>query len=116
MSEVSGVTSTTEGAEAVIGSLVMPTLLAGGHRATASPGVWSVFTVPNYRRFVAGQSISLVGSCYLPVLLLTPYAGLIIDRHDKRRLLMLTSAVLGLTRWSSAPRRWATSSPSGRSS
>ena len=117
-------TSTSGGAEAAIGSPVMPTLLAGGRRATASPGVWSVFTVPNYRRFVAGQSISLVGSWtetiaiallvlsvthssitlglvvatrYLPVLLLTPYAGLIVDRHDKRRLLMLTSTVLGLT-------------------
>ncbi|CAN5698813.1 MFS transporter [soil metagenome] len=88
------------------------------------PSVRMVLTVPNYRRFVAGQSVSLVGSWaetialallvldlthssitlglvmatrYLPVLLCTPYAGLIVDRHDKRRILMLTSTVLGAT-------------------
>ncbi|MET0699496.1 MAG: MFS transporter [Mycobacterium sp.] len=92
--------------------------------APARPSVRMVFGVSNYRRFVAGQSVSLVGSWaetialallvldlshssitlglvmatrYLPVLLCTPYAGLIVDRHDKRRILMLTSTVLGAT-------------------
>ncbi|KRD05941.1 hypothetical protein ASE48_17520 [Mycobacterium sp. Root265] len=87
-------------------------------------GVRDVFGVPNYRRFVSGQSLSLIGSWaetialallvlqltrsplvlglvmstrYLPVLLATPYAGLIVDRSDKRRVLTLTNAVLGLT-------------------
>jgi MFS family permease len=81
----------------------------------------AAFSVPNYRRFVIGQSISLVGSWtetvaqallvleltrsgvwlglataarYLPVLLLTPYAGLIVDRADKRRVLLVTQASL----------------------
>src|ERR1700749_3354082 len=81
----------------------------------------AAFSVPNYRRFVIGQSVSLVGSWtetvaqallvlqlthsglwlglataarYLPVLLLTPYAGLIVDRADKRRVLLLTQASL----------------------
>lgn len=87
-------------------------------------GVRDVFGVRNYRRFVAGQSLSLIGSWaetialallvlqltrsplvlglvmgtrYLPVLLATPYAGLIVDRSNKRRVLALTNAVLGLT-------------------
>jgi MFS family permease len=81
----------------------------------------AAFSVPNYRRFVIGQSISLVGSWtetvaqallvlqltnsgvwlglataarYLPVLLLTPYAGLIVDRADKRKVLLITQASL----------------------
>jgi MFS family permease len=81
----------------------------------------AAFAVPNYRRFVIGQSVSLVGSWtetvaqallvlqltssgvwlglataarYLPVLLLTPYAGLIVDRHDKRTILLVTQASL----------------------
>jgi len=87
-------------------------------------GVRAVFAVPNYRRFVTGQSVSLIGSWtetialallvldlthssltlgfvmatrYLPVLVGTPYAGLIVDRHDKRHVLMMTNTVLGLT-------------------
>jgi MFS family permease len=81
----------------------------------------AAFAVPNYRHFVIGQSVSLVGSWtetvaqallvlqltssgvwlglataarYLPVLLLTPYAGLIVDRHDKRTILLVTQASL----------------------
>ncbi|WP_422743441.1 MFS transporter [Mycobacterium sp. WMMD1722] len=92
--------------------------------ATHRGGVRGAFGVPNYRRFVAGQSLSLIGSWaetialgllvlqlthsplvlgfvmgtrYLPVLLATPYAGLIVDRSSKRRVLMLTNGVLGLT-------------------
>lgn len=86
--------------------------------------VRAVFAVPNYRRFVAGQAVSLVGSWaetialgllvldtthssitlglvmatrYLPVLLCTSYAGVLVDRNDKRHVLMLTSTVLGAT-------------------
>ena len=81
------------------------------------PGVLAVFRVANYRRFAAGQSVSLIGSWtqdiaqallvwqvthspiklglvvasrYVPVLIGTPYAGLIVDRHDRRHVLMLT--------------------------
>src|ERR1700761_9149547 len=90
----------------------------------------AAFSVPNFRRFTIGQTVSLVGSWtetvaqailvlslthsgvwlglataarYAPVLLLTPYAGVIVDRYDKRRILLLTqswlaaaSLVLGL--------------------
>jgi MFS family permease len=100
----------------------------------------AAFSVPNYRRFTIGQTISLVGSWtetvaqallvlqlthsglwlglataarYLPVLLLTPYAGVIVDRDDKRRILLLTqsslaaaSLVLGLLVLTGAIRLW----------
>jgi predicted MFS family arabinose efflux permease len=89
------------------------------HPAAVRP--LAAFAVPNYRRFVIGQSVSLVGSWtetvaqallvlalthsglwlglataarYLPVLLLTPYAGLIVDRADKRTVLLITQAAL----------------------
>jgi MFS family permease len=81
----------------------------------------AAFSVPNFRRFVIGQTVSLIGTWtetvaqallvlhmtgsgvwlglataarYLPVLLLTPYAGLIVDRADKRRVLLFTQASL----------------------
>jgi predicted MFS family arabinose efflux permease len=81
----------------------------------------AAFAVPNFRRFVIGQTVSLVGSWtetvaqsllvlalthsglwlglataarYLPVLLLTPYAGLIVDRVDRRTVLLATQASL----------------------
>lgn len=90
---------------------------------TAAPGVRAVLAVPNYRRFVSGQSISLIGSWtetialallvldlshsplmlglviatrYLPVLLGTPYAGLVVDRCEKRHILMITNTTLGV--------------------
>ena len=108
----------------------LPCSPRGEQNAAPSPGPQSirsalaVFAVPNYRRFVGGQSISLIGSWaetvalallvlkltdsatvlglvmgtrYLPVLLGTAYAGVIVDRHDKRRVLMLSSSVLGAT-------------------
>jgi MFS family permease len=50
---------------------------------------------------------------YAPVLLLTPYAGVIVDRRNKRRILLLTqsslagvSLVLGLLVLSGAVRLW----------
>jgi MFS family permease len=100
----------------------------------------AAFAVPNYRRFTIGQTISLVGSWtetvaqailvlrlthsgawlglatasrYAPVLLLTPYAGVIVDRYSKRRILLLTqsslaaaSLVLGLLVVTGAIRLW----------
>ena len=98
--------------------------MTDAEQAVRRDGVRGVFGVPNYRRFVSGQSLSLIGSWaetialallvlqltrsplvlglvmgtrYLPVLLATPYAGLIVDRSNKRRVLTLTNAVLGLT-------------------
>ena len=82
--------------------------------------------IPNYRKFFLGQAVSLAGTWMqsvalawlvlqltgsatwlglnialqtLPVLLLGPYAGVVVDRVDKRRLLVgtqLTAAVLAL--------------------
>ncbi len=80
-------------------------------------------SVPNFRRFFIGQSISLVGTWMqsvaqswlvftlthsatalggvvalqtLPVLLLGPYGGVIADRVDKRRLMIVLQSVMGL--------------------
>ena len=78
---------------------------------------------PNYRRYFRGQAISLVGTWMqtvaqswlvleltgsgtdlgvvvalqtLPVLLLGPYGGVVADRVDKRKLMMLLQAIMGL--------------------
>jgi MFS family permease len=78
---------------------------------------------PNYRRWYAGQGISLVGTWMqtiaqgwlvytlsgsgtelglvvalqmLPVLIFAPYAGVIADRVDKRRLIIAVQAVMGV--------------------
>ncbi len=91
--------------------------------AEARQRLFAAFAVPNFKRFVSGQGISLVGSWtetvaqavlvlqltnsakavgfvtaarYLPVMLLTPYAGLIVDRSDKRRVLILTATCLAM--------------------
>jgi MFS family permease len=80
-------------------------------------------SVPNYRRYVGGQSISMIGTWMqmtaqawlvltlthsstalgviialqtLPVLLLAPYGGVIADRVDKRRLMIVLQAAMGL--------------------
>ena len=80
---------------------------------------------PNYRRWYAGQGISLVGTWMqtiaqgwlvytlsgsgtelglvvalqmVPVLILAPYAGVIADRVDKRRLIIAVQAVMARAR------------------
>ncbi|HTX01629.1 MAG TPA: MFS transporter, partial [Acidimicrobiales bacterium] len=77
----------------------------------------------NYRKYFSGQVISLIGSWMqmialpwlvyertrsgtdlglvvavqsLPVLLLAPYGGVVVDRMDKRRLLMITQSTQGV--------------------
>jgi MFS family permease len=84
---------------------------------------FAALDTPNYRRYFAGQAVSLVGTWmqtvaqgwlvleltgsgtalgmvaaaqFLPLLLLAPYGGLLADRMDKRRLLLLTQSALGL--------------------
>jgi len=79
--------------------------------------------VSNYRRYFAGQIVSVSGnwmqmvaetwlmleltgsgvavgltaaSQFLPILLFGAYGGLIADRYDKRRLLMLTQTVMAV--------------------
>lgn len=84
---------------------------------------FAALSVPNYRRYIGGQSISLVGTWMqmtaqawlvltlthsstalgvivalqtLPVLLVAPYGGVIADRIDKRRLMIALQSVMGL--------------------
>jgi MFS family permease len=89
----------------------------------ASRLTFAALAVPNYRRYFAGQSISLIGTWMqmtaqawlvlslthssatlglivalqtLPVLLLAPYGGVIADRMDKRRLMIMLQSAMGL--------------------
>jgi MFS family permease len=84
---------------------------------------FAAFEVPNYRRYISGQSVSLIGTWMqmtaqswvvlklshsstvlglivalqtLPVLLLCPYGGVIADRVDKRRLMIVLQTMMGL--------------------
>ncbi len=84
---------------------------------------FAALEVPNYRRYISGQSISLIGTWMqmtaqswvvltlshsstvlglvvalqtLPVLLLGPYGGVIADRVDKRRLMIILQTMMGL--------------------
>jgi MFS family permease len=84
---------------------------------------FSSLSVPNYRRYFTGQAISLIGTWMqttaqawlvltltnsatdlglvvalqtLPVLLLGPYGGVIADRVDKRRLMIVLQSLMGV--------------------
>lgn len=84
---------------------------------------FSSLRVPNYRRYYSGQAVSLVGTWMqsialtwlvyvlthssldlgltvgaqtLPVLLLGPYGGVIADRVDKRRFMVVLQAAMGV--------------------
>ena len=84
---------------------------------------FAALSVPNYRRYYGGQAISLTGTWMqmtaqawlvlelthsgaalglvvalqtLPVLLLAPYGGVIADRLDKRRLMILLQSAMGI--------------------
>jgi MFS family permease len=84
---------------------------------------FAALAIPNYRRYIAGQSVSLIGTWMqmaaqswlvltltgsattlgvivalqtLPVLLLGPYGGVIADRVDKRRLMIALQIAMGL--------------------
>jgi MFS family permease len=85
--------------------------------------MFEALRVPNFRLYFAGQAISLVGTWmqgvaqswlvlqlsrsgtvlgfvvaaqFLPVLLAGPYGGLLADRADKRRLLLVTQSTLAV--------------------
>jgi MFS family permease len=95
----------------------MKRLVAPLHRTFSALGI------PNFRRFFYGQSTSLIGTWMqsvaqswlvytlthsatalgaviaiqtLPVLLLGPYAGVIADRTDKRRLMVVLQSLMGV--------------------
>ena len=84
---------------------------------------FAALAIPNYRRYIAGQSVSLIGTWMqmaaqswlvlsithsattlgvivalqtLPVLLLGPYGGVIADRVDKRRLMVTLQIAMGV--------------------
>ncbi len=84
---------------------------------------FAAVAIPNYRRYLSGQSLSLAGTWMqmtaqswlvlklthsatmlglivalqtLPVLILGPYGGVIADRVDKRRLMIVLQAIMGL--------------------
>lgn len=84
---------------------------------------FSALRHPNYRRFFTGQAISLTGTWmqtiaqgwlvleitgsgtalgaivalqFLPILLLGPYAGVVADRVDRRRMLLATQSAMAL--------------------
>ncbi len=84
---------------------------------------FAALAIPNYRRYMAGQSVSLIGTWMqmaaqswlvlsithsstmlglivalqtLPVLLLGPYGGVIADRVDKRRLMVILQSAMGV--------------------
>jgi MFS family permease len=84
---------------------------------------FAALAIPNYRRYIAGQSVSLIGTWMqmaaqswlvlsltgsattlgvivalqtLPVLLLGPYGGVVADRVDKRRLMVALQIAMGV--------------------
>jgi MFS family permease len=84
---------------------------------------FAALSVPNYRRYYSGQAISLIGTWMqmtaqawlvltlthsstalgvaialqtLPVLLLSPYGGVIADRGDKRRIMVALQSAMGV--------------------
>nr|WP_228430979.1 MFS transporter [Baekduia soli] len=91
--------------------------------AHAGRVTFAALSVPNYRRYMSGQAVSLVGTWMqmtaqswlvltlthsstalgvvvalqtLPVLLLGPYGGVIADRVDKLRLMTILQAAMGV--------------------
>jgi MFS family permease len=89
----------------------------------AGRSTFAALAVPNYRLYYGGQAISLIGTWMqmtaqswlvltlthsstalgvvialqtLPVLLLTPYGGVIADRGDKRRIMVALQSAMGI--------------------
>lgn len=93
------------------------------HRGDRAAGTFGSLRIANYRRYAAGQAVSLVGTWmqrvaqdwlvlklsggdpvalgvaaalqFGPVLVLSLWAGVLADRMDKRRLLIVTQFVMG---------------------
>ena len=91
--------------------------------ATVRSDTFASFSVPNFRRYFAGQAVSMVGTWMqavaqswlvlqltgsatalgsvvalqtLPVLVLGPYGGVVADRLDKRKLMIGLQTMMGL--------------------
>ena len=90
---------------------------------TTARGTFASLSVPNYRLYISGQALSLVGTWMqataqawlvltlsnsasilgvivalqaLPVLIAGPYAGVIADRVDRRKLMIILQSVMGV--------------------
>ncbi|MDP2013298.1 MAG: MFS transporter, partial [Actinomycetota bacterium] len=86
-------------------------------------GTFVSLAQPNYRKFFAGQAVSLIGTWiqsiamgwlvleisgsatsiglavafqFLPVLVFGPYGGVLVDRFKKRKLLLITQSLAGV--------------------
>src|SRR5437763_11362396 len=95
--------------------------MAGARQAGGQ--TFAALSVPNFRRYYSGQAISMVGTWMqmtaqawlvlrlthsstalggivalqtLPVLLLAPYGGVIADRVDKRKLMIVLQTLMGV--------------------
>jgi MFS family permease len=89
--------------------------------APSSRDTFAALALPNFRRYLAGQTVSLIGTWtvaqallvlrlshsgtvlglitaarFLPTLLLSPYGGVLADRYPKRRVLTATQVGLAL--------------------
>src|SRR5271154_7051948 len=100
-----------------------PPATGPGTEPTGQAAMFAALTVPNFRRYVSGQALSLIGTWvetvaqallvlrlthsgialglttaarYAPILVFSPYSGLLVDRYSKRRLLLVTQTGLGL--------------------
>jgi MFS family permease len=97
--------------------------MTSGLASPSSGGIFAALAVPNFRRFLAGQAVSLVGTWteavaqallvlrlshsgavlglitaarFAPTLVLSPYGGVLADRYPKRRVLAVTQVGLAL--------------------
>jgi MFS family permease len=98
-------------------------MASAAHSSERLSDMGAALAVPNFRRYVGGQSLSLIGTWmetvaqgllvlrlthsavvlglttatrYGPILVLSPYAGLLVDRLPKRRILLVTQVGLGV--------------------
>src|SRR6202034_2261490 len=112
-----------EGPQSAMTDAVSPPVPEPGRIRRVGRMTFSALSVPNYRRYFTGQTISLIGTWMqttaqaglvltltdsatdlgfiialqtLPVLLLGPYAGVIADRVDKRRLMVVLQSLMGV--------------------
>jgi MFS family permease len=96
--------------------------MASDARISRRGAMFAALAVPNFRRYVSGQALSLIGTWvetvaqallvlrlthsgtwlgvataarFAPILLLSPYAGLVVDRLRKVRVLLVTQIGLG---------------------
>jgi MFS family permease len=101
----------------------MATQLTTTGSASSSGGTFAALAVPNFRRYLGGQAVSLIGTWtetlaqallvlnlshsgtvldlvtaarFAPTLLLSPYGGVLADRYPKRRVLAVTQVSLAL--------------------